>query len=135
MVSSSQAQVTLNVTNFGARGDAVQFSANTASNSGLVTTTNQLSSADVGKVVVLFGVGPLGTVDPNGLYHHQDLLTTIAGVDGTGTNITLAKNCYATTNAQGYYGHNNCTNFQGLVIEGTAVATLHAPLYSMSTYL
>ena len=47
MVSSSQAQVTLNVTNFGARGDAVQFSANTASNSGLVTTTNQLSSADV----------------------------------------------------------------------------------------
>ena len=132
MASSSQAQVTLNVTNFGARGDAVQFSANTASNSVIVTTTDQVSSADVGKVVVLFGVGPLGTVDPNGLYHHQDLLTTIAGVDGTGTNITLAKNCYATTNAQGYYGHNNCTNFQNCINAARSNSVINIPV---GTYL
>ena len=37
MATSSLALTTLNVTNHGARGDAVQFSANTVSNSTLIT--------------------------------------------------------------------------------------------------
>jgi hypothetical protein len=46
---SSRAQNSLNVTNYGAIGDAVQFYVNTTSNSVLVTTTNfaaSLPSAD-----------------------------------------------------------------------------------------
>jgi hypothetical protein len=48
----------LSVTDYGAVGDAVQFYVNTVSNSAVVTTTNQLSSADIGKSIEVFGVGP-----------------------------------------------------------------------------
>ncbi|MGD0253245.1 MAG: hypothetical protein ABSC01_11170, partial [Verrucomicrobiota bacterium] len=41
----SQAQITLNVTNFGARGDAVQFFVNTTSNSVVITTTSQIPNS------------------------------------------------------------------------------------------
>lgn len=58
--AAGRAQTTLNVTNFGARGDAIVFPVNIVSNSTLVTTTNQLSSADIGKTVEIFAGGPLG---------------------------------------------------------------------------
>jgi hypothetical protein len=49
----------LNVTDFGAAGDAVQFYVSTTAGSPVVTVTgtNQLSSADIGKTIELFRVG------------------------------------------------------------------------------
>ncbi len=48
---------TVNVTNYGAIGDAVQCTVSTTSNSVLVTTANTLSSLDIGKTIEIFGVG------------------------------------------------------------------------------
>ena len=47
----SQAQISVNVADFGAKGDAVQFYVNTTAGSALVTTTNKLSTADIGKTI------------------------------------------------------------------------------------
>src|SRR5690348_252761 len=78
-----EAQISLNVTNFGARGDAVQIWVNTKKNSTQLTTTNQLSTADVGKTIELFGVGSpsiginyLGNWSTN----QQDMLAVITNV-------------------------------------------------------
>jgi len=54
---STQSQTIFNVTNFGAVGDAVQLYVNTIANSVVVTTSNRLSSADIGKTIEIFGVG------------------------------------------------------------------------------
>src|SRR5882724_6851447 len=62
--ANCQAQTTtLNVGDFGARGDAIQTFANTVRNSAPVTLApgNSLSSADAGKIIELFGVGPQTT--------------------------------------------------------------------------
>src|SRR5580698_5262522 len=77
---------TLNVVNFGARGDAIQTLANTVSNSTIVTmaSTNQLSAADVGKLIELFGVGPATSPTNN-----QDLIAFIVSV-ANGTNVTIS---------------------------------------------
>src|SRR5580698_8397098 len=101
---SSRAQASLNVTDFGARGDAVQFSVNTVSNSTVVSVagTNKFSSADVGKVIQVFGAGPwlqfsndppYVTVpfygkNPNNtaIVTNQDIICLITNVDSTGTN-------------------------------------------------
>src|SRR4030081_426693 len=83
-VASSRAQTILNVTNFGARGDAVQVWVNTVSNSAVVLSTNQFSSADVGKVMMLFGAGAYTTPTNN-----QDLLVTIVTVLN-GTNVSIS---------------------------------------------
>jgi hypothetical protein len=45
----------LNVTNYGAIGDAVQFFVNTVSNSVVVTTTNPLPNSAIGDAIELFG--------------------------------------------------------------------------------
>jgi hypothetical protein len=85
--ASLQAQAsTLNVTDFGARGDALQFQVGTTVNSPVITiqSSNQLSSADVGKLILLFGAGPA-----TGPTNHQDLIATIKQVSG-GTNITMS---------------------------------------------
>ena len=60
----SQAQtMTLKVTSFGAQGDAVSVAANTVKGSPVITvqTTDALTNADVGKLMLLFGVGPSTT--------------------------------------------------------------------------
>jgi len=110
--ASIQAQNTsLNVTDFGAQGDAVQFWVNTTSNSAVLTTTNQLSSADVGKAIEVFGAGTV-TTPPN----CQDMVATITAVDSTGTNITVSQIAQATlTNTFATYGHNNQTYFQAAI--------------------
>src|ERR1039458_1779411 len=85
--ASMQAQTNfLNVTDFGAQGDAAQFLVNTVSNSSVVTvqSTNQLSNGDVGKLILLFGAGPATTPTNN-----QDLIATITQVSD-GTNITMS---------------------------------------------
>src|SRR5579863_6116658 len=96
---SVQAQVTTNITNFGAVGDAVQFWVNATSGSMVVTTTNQLSSADIGKAIEVFGVGtPTYGLDSYGNTNgHQDLIATITNVVN-GTNIYLSLPCQLTTN-------------------------------------
>jgi hypothetical protein len=113
---------TLNVTNYGARGDAVWFSANTTSNSVLVTTTNQLSSADIGKVIELFGAGPLGTST-----NHQDLLAVITNVVNA-TNLSISRVAGATTLAcGGVYGHNNAANFQNCIDAAPSNSVINIP--------
>ena len=88
----SQAQSVLNVTNYNAKGDAVQFYVNTVSNSVVVTTTNHFSSADVGKTIEIFGVGKstYGVnsygVTTNG---NQDLIAKVVNVMNA-TNIYLS---------------------------------------------
>jgi hypothetical protein len=110
METSSQAQMSLNVTNFGARGDAVQFYVNTVSNSVVVTTTNQLTSADIGKSIEVFSAGKV-TTPPN----CQDMVATITNVIG-GTNIYVSQVARATlTNIFATYGHNNQTNFANAI--------------------
>ena len=111
---SVQAQNTLNVTNYGAVGDAVQFYVNTVSNSVVVTTTNQLSSADIGKTIEVFGAGAqtYGKDSAgNTNFGNQDIVATITNV-ANGTNIYISQIPQATlTNAFATYGHDNATNF------------------------
>lgn len=89
-LTSLAAPTTLNVTNYGAKGDAIQFYVNTASNSVLVTTTNKFSAVDIGKTIEVFGVGKktYGNnsygVATNGW---QDVIATV-------TNVVNATNLY-----------------------------------------
>jgi hypothetical protein len=71
------AQTVLNVADFGAQGDARPIVVNTFSNSAVATTAPgfEVSGADVGKLIEIFGAGPLGTST-----NHQDLLATITNV-------------------------------------------------------
>lgn len=90
------AQTSLNIADYGAKGDAVQFYVNTVKNSVVVTTTNQLSSADIGKTVEVFRVGKV-TSGVNGYgintNDYQDLIATI-------TNVVNATNIYLNVTPQ-----------------------------------
>jgi len=86
-----QAQITLNVKDFGAKGDAVQFYVNTVSNSVVVTTTNQCSTADIGKFIEIFRVGkPTYGRNSYGVTtnDNQDLMAVVTNVVA-GTNLYL----------------------------------------------
>src|SRR5438105_4994188 len=85
-VPSAAASSSLCVTNFGARGDAFDTLAKTVQGSALIQLlpTNQLSPADVGKLVMIFGAGA-----PSTPTNHQDLMAQILSVN-QGTNITLS---------------------------------------------
>ena len=89
---------TLNVIDFGARGDAVQTFAGTVSNSMVITLdpTNHLSAADAGKLIELFGAGPATSPTNN-----QDLIATIVSVNKT--QVTISNPSHVTAN------HVNCT--------------------------
>ena len=110
MAVPSQAQTSLNVTNFGARGDAVQFFANTMSNSTLVTTTTQVPNSAIGDGIEVFGAGT-----PTSGGNCQDMVATITNVVN-GTNIYVNQLCGATlTNTFATYGHDNSTSFQAAI--------------------
>lgn len=112
---------TLNVTDFGARGDAVSITANTVSGSPAVTVpaTNALTSADTGKLMLLFGAGPATTPT-----NHQDLIATIQKVD-KGTNITLSLLAGATSNdVHCTFGTQNAEAFQHCVDAATGTNTV-----------
>jgi len=121
--NSTQAQVsTLNVINFGARGDAVWFHASTVSNSVIATTTNILSSDDVGKTIELFGAGPLGAST-----NHQDLLATITNIVN-GTNLYLSVKAGASSNnCYGVYGTNNAAAFQACIDAAPSNSVIYIP--------
>ncbi len=84
--ATAAATSTLNVTDFGAKGDAFDTLADTVANSAVIhlLPTNQLTTADAGKLVLVFGVGAASSPT-----NQQDLVTQIVSVD-KGTNITLS---------------------------------------------
>lgn len=110
----------LNVTNFGARGDATAISAITISNSPMIIClTNTFTTADAGKVVELFGAG--AATSPT---NHQDLVATIVRVDNP-TTVTLDRACGFTTNhISGIYGVNNAAAFQDCIAACTGTNTV-----------
>jgi len=129
---SCRAQTTLNVTNFGAMGGAVQFHVNTVSNSSVVSVagTNVFSAADIGKVIEVFGAGPqlqfsndppwsvttlYGSNPNNGtVVTQQDIICLVTGVSN-GTNLSLSIPCGYTMNAYCVVGANNAPAFQGAI--------------------
>jgi len=127
MAVPSQAQTSLNVTNYGARGDAVQFFANTTSNSTVVTTASQIPNSAIGEAIEVFGVG-LQThgVNSNGTNANgnQDLIATITNVVN-GTNIYISQLAQATlTNTFSTYGHDNQTNFANAIAAASGTNTV-----------
>lgn len=109
----------LNVADFGAKGDAVQFYVNTVSNSTWVTTTNRLSSADIGKTIEIFGAGAQ-TYGKNSYgvnaYANQDLIAKITNVSDA-TNIYISVAAQATcANAFATYGTDNTPMFSNAVV-------------------
>ncbi|MGH7950345.1 MAG: hypothetical protein ACREFE_00265 [Limisphaerales bacterium] len=151
------AQTSLNVTNFGAIGDAVHFSVSTVSNSAIVEVlgTNTFTSADTNKIIEVFRAGPwlqfsndppyatmpfYGSHPGNAfVVTNQDIICYLANVSN-GTNLTLSTPCGWTTNAYCIVGTNNALAFQAavndasnLVANGTATnVTIHVPV---GTYL
>jgi hypothetical protein len=113
--SSGAQSLALNVTNYGARGDAVHILASTVANSTSVTCqSNIFSAADVGKAIELFGVGAItsGT-------NRQDLVAHISSFINA-ANITISSNAGAT--GQGIYciyGTDNSSAFQQAVNAST----------------
>jgi hypothetical protein len=124
---SSRAQNSLNVTNYGAIGDAVQFYVNTTSNSVLVTTTNQLPLSAIGDSIEIFGAGTPVVIPPSTFpssSNNQDMVATIVGVvPGTNilgvvteTTITISQVCQQNlTNTFATYGYNNTPSFQSAI--------------------
>ena len=129
--SGFAAAANLNVLNFGAKGDAVQFWVGTTSNSVVVTTTNQLSSADIGKTMELFRVGTQTTgINFSGVQgtNNQDMIAVITNVVG-GTNVFLSLPCQVTTNAFATYGTDNTPAFSNAIAacSGYTDATINIP--------
>ena len=107
---SCQAQHSLNVTNYGAIGDAVQFFVNTSSNAVVFTTTNQIPNSAIGEAIEIFGAGV-----PTTSVNNQDMVATITNIVN-GTNIYVSQRCgKSLTNAFATYGHNNTPNFQSAI--------------------
>ena len=127
MVSPSQAQTTLNVTNFGARGDAVQFFVNTTNNSVLVTTTTRVPISAVGDAIEVFGAGAQTSGRDsygNNTNGNQDLVATITDVVNS-TNIYISRPARVTlTNTFATYGHDNAANFQAAVDAASGTRTI-----------
>jgi hypothetical protein len=112
---------TLDVTDFGARGDAVSITANTVSGSPVITVpaTHALASTDIGKLILLFGAGPATTPT-----NHQDLIATIVQVE-QGTNVTLSLPAGATSNdVYCTYGTQNARAFQHCVDAASGTNTV-----------
>jgi hypothetical protein len=124
--SAGAATVTVSVTDYGAIGDAIQTLAATTLNSTNVTlqTGNTLSSADVGKLIELFGVGASTTPTNN-----QDLIAIILGVTN-GTNVAISVPAGISSNAVPCtIGTQNAQAFQQCVnaCQGTNTVVLVPP--------
>ncbi len=109
----------LNVTNYGALGDAIQFYVGTTSNLTLITSSVSLPVSYIGKTIEVFHVGPWhygynewGTL----VNDDEDLVTTITNIVG-GTNVYLATPCLRSwTNTFATAGTDNTPAF------GSAIA-------------
>jgi hypothetical protein len=122
LLESAMAQTMLNVTNYGANGDASVLSVNIISNSSVVTTATLLSSSDIGKSIEIFGGGPLGTTNI-----HQDLLAYITNVIDS-TNLYLDRVAGSTSNGcYGVYGTNNAQAFQACIGAAPSNSIINIP--------
>ncbi len=111
----------LNVEDFGARGDAVSLVAGTVAGSPVITVPsgNAFSGGDIGKLLLLFGAGP--ATSPT---NHQDLIATIEQVT-SGTNVTLSLSAGVTaTNISATCGTQNAAAFQRCVAAATGTNTI-----------
>jgi hypothetical protein len=144
---STQAQTSLNVTDFGALGDAQIVYVSTVSNSVAVTFTNTLSAADIGKTVELFDVGqpvigPDVTNPASSSWIPFSNLTnqSLMRVTGTITNITQGTNLYvqvamAWTTAQPAYNSNLDVGQLAIVVDPTNAPTLYVTTSAVGTNL
>ncbi len=123
---SARSQTVLNVKDFGANGDAVRFSVNTISNSAVVSVagTNTFSSADVGKVIQVFGAGPWIHFHGGLVVTQQDIVSLITKVSD-GTNLSLSIPCGWTTNAYCTVGTNNAPAFQAAIKAASKLVGRH----------
>jgi PKD repeat protein len=111
-----RSQAVLDVTDFGARGEAVCFSVNTVSNSTVVSVagTNRFSSAEIGKIIEVFRAGPTVMFNGGVVVTQQDIICPITNV-ANGTNLSLTIPCGWTTNAYCVVGANNAPAFQAAI--------------------
>ncbi len=124
-------QNTLNVTNFGAVGDAQQVWVSTTGGSPVVSFTNTLTTADIGKTVELFGVGQFSKGNNvNGVYvtNAQDLIAVITNVDDN-NNAYLSGDIPTLSSNRVYciYGTNNVNAFAACVAACPGIATVYVP--------
>jgi len=134
---SSNAQTPLNVTDFGAVGDAEQVWVSTVAGSAVVTFTNGLSGADVGKTVELFGVGQTNVgsnISGQVVTNAQDLIAVIAAVSGN--NATLSGDIPTVTSNSVYciYGANNVNAFASCIAACPTNATIYIPHGTVSAW-
>lgn len=107
----------INVTDYGAVGDAVRFTVQTTSNSPMVSVigTNRFSSADIGKVIEVFRAGPWLRFNnnPTGavVVTNQDTICVITNVTN-GTNLWGSIRQGWTRQADCVVGSNNRQAFQ-----------------------
>jgi hypothetical protein len=109
----------LNITNFGAWGNATRFAVNTTSNSPVVTTTNQFAaSGTVGMAIELFGAGAVGTDGT----HQQDMVAFVTNVV-SGTNLWMDRPARCSTNTFAWMGANCAAGFQAMVDAASSINT------------
>jgi len=132
---SNSPSLSINVTNYGALGDAVQFYVNTTSNLNLVTTTNIISNSVIGDAIEVFNAGPITPFGTNSFNIYTngylDLVATVTNVVN-GTNLYLSKVCSNTlTHTFATLGHDNESAFNtaltALYTNNTGSSILYIP--------
>jgi hypothetical protein len=117
-VVASFGLTTLNVTNYGAVGDAIQFYVNTTSNSTLVTTTNNLPNSYIGDAIEIYQAGAqthgVNTFGANAT-NNEDLVGYVTNIyDGTNLYISLVAS-NTMLNAFATIGHDNEASFNSAI--------------------
>ena len=136
-IFSSRAQTTLNVTSYGAVGDAQQVWVSTSAGSPVVAFTNALSAADIGKTVELFGVGQTNIgigVNQVNVTNAQDLIAVITNV--VGNNAYLSGDIPTSTSNAVYciYGTNNVNAFAACIAAAPTNVIIYIPHGTISPW-
>jgi hypothetical protein len=135
----SGGQTTLNVINFGAVGDAQQVSVNTTAGSVVVSFTNALSAADIGKTIELFGVGNINT-GPGTLAYptvtncNQDIIDIITNVSGNNAYVSGDVPQLSAANVYCIYGTNNTSAFNACLAAAGTNTTIYIPHGTVSPW-
>jgi len=118
---------TWDVTSYGAIPDCTQFWVTTTANSATVVTTNLLGSGAVGKVMEIFGGGPLGvyTGQSSMPTNRQDLVATITAVNGY--NVTISSVANVSSNLLCTFGTNNGPVIQAVINMASNGDTIEIP--------
>jgi len=108
---SSRADEVVQVTENGAKGDAVKIIASAESGSPVISLKGiQVSPSDEGKIVILYGAGPATTSTT--ATNHQDMLATVIEIpDESHLKLSLPSGITA-TNLYGILGTDNAHAFQ-----------------------